>query len=352
MIDVLYYPDDITVMYSMYPLLKGKYQGEFHFTDNPNKLERTKNNTVLLFRMYKRRQEGIDLIQFIERLHGRGKRVAYFDDTADPREIQVDMLEACDVYFKKQILRDVSGYLRPVYGKRMITEYFNSNYGIEDENPDWAPLVPTDLVGKIHLSWNLGIGVYPKTRFRRLLAMRLSAIGAITACSLFFNDPHSYAWSPQKQLKASALFGSNFTRNTVSFHRRRFIEEMAKRPELFITGKLPLREYNIVMKTAIAAVSPFGWGEICFRDFEALINRSVLLKPDMSHIRTWPDVYRANETYIPLHWGGEDLVEKTQFVMDMGKERFAYPQNAISIYEEAYRHMDDRVRFLIETLVK
>ena len=31
-------------------------------------------------------------------------------------------------------------------------------------------------------------------------------------------------------------------------------------------------------------ISPFGWGEICFRDFESIILGKLLIKPNCDHI--------------------------------------------------------------------
>ena len=31
-------------------------------------------------------------------------------------------------------------------------------------------------------------------------------------------------------------------------------------------------------------MSPFGFGEICYRDFEAMLNGACLIKPDVSHL--------------------------------------------------------------------
>jgi hypothetical protein len=56
----------------------------------------------------------------------------------------------------------------------------------------------------------------------------------------------------------------------------------------------------------------FGWGEICTRDFEALLNGAVLLKPDMSHIDTFPNVY-TDESYLSIDWdfsNFEELIKK------------------------------------------
>ena len=53
--------------------------------------------------------------------------------------------------------------------------------------------------------------------------------------------------------------------------------------------------------------SPFGWGELGVRDYEAFIFGTALLKPDMAHMETWPDIFRPDETYQPVDWGFDDL---------------------------------------------
>ena len=46
--------------------------------------------------------------------------------------------------------------------------------------------------------------------------------------------------------------------------------------------------------------SPFGWGDICIRDFETFICHSCLVKPDMSLIETWPNYYIKDKSYVPV----------------------------------------------------
>lgn len=53
--------------------------------------------------------------------------------------------------------------------------------------------------------------------------------------------------------------------------------------------------------------SPFGYGELCWRDFEAFAVGAVLIKPDMSHLDVMGDVFRPWETYIPVSWDFSDL---------------------------------------------
>jgi hypothetical protein len=54
-------------------------------------------------------------------------------------------------------------------------------------------------------------------------------------------------------------------------------------------------------------LSPFGHGEVCFRDFEAVRAGCLLVKPDMAHLVTQPDVYRDGVTCAVVRWDWSDL---------------------------------------------
>ena len=56
--------------------------------------------------------------------------------------------------------------------------------------------------------------------------------------------------------------------------------------------------------------SPFGTGEVCFRDFECFLAGAALLKPDMSHMESWPDYYEPGVTYMPHAWDFSDFQAK------------------------------------------
>jgi hypothetical protein len=98
-------------------------------------------------------------------------------------------------------------------------------------------------------------------------------------------------------------------------------------------------------------LSPFGWGEVCFRDFEAIISGALLLKPDMSHIKTWPDVYIPYETYIPLDWDGGDVTEKAEAYLldDVARRRIA--ENAWEQYRRQLNVLEDRFLELFQDIL-
>ena len=65
--------------------------------------------------------------------------------------------------------------------------------------------------------------------------------------------------------------------------------------------------YFSELKKSKLVVSPFGYGEINYRDFEAMLCGAALLKPDMSHMETWPDLFQAGQTLYVHAWDFSDL---------------------------------------------
>ncbi len=65
--------------------------------------------------------------------------------------------------------------------------------------------------------------------------------------------------------------------------------------------------YRRSFKQSKMVVSPLGYGEICYRDFEAIAAGCVLVKPEMGGVVSEPDLYVADETYLPCRVDFADL---------------------------------------------
>lgn len=94
-------------------------------------------------------------------------------------------------------------------------------------------------------------------------------------------------------------------------------------------------------------LSPFGWGELCLRDFEAVRAGSVLLKPDMGHLLTWPDIFIPFETYVPFSWDVDDLLDKVDAYLgnDQARKQIAY--NAWDVYRDQMNQLENRFESII-----
>ena len=87
--------------------------------------------------------------------------------------------------------------------------------------------------------------------------------------------------------------------------RRRVAEKFrAQAP----SGRVSQRVYRAELQRSRLVLSPFGWGEINLRDYETFIAGAAAVKPDMSHLETWPDLFRSGETIVTHRWDLTDLV--------------------------------------------
>ena len=57
--------------------------------------------------------------------------------------------------------------------------------------------------------------------------------------------------------------------------------------------KKSIFKYYKKLSESKVCVSPFGWGEINYRDFESFTYATLLVKPDMNHLKTWPQLYNS-----------------------------------------------------------
>lgn len=115
-----------------------------------------------------------------------------------------------------------------------------------------------------------------------------------------------------------AKFNLEFDRPTnffYDFHREKCVNWLDVLPRQYKVSKIengvkvPIEEYYARMRRSKIVVAPFGYGEMAPRDIEAAMVGAVLIKPDMGHIESIPNVYVPNETYRPCKWDYSDLNE-------------------------------------------
>jgi hypothetical protein len=249
------------------------------------------------------------VLGYIRQARERCDRILWFDNADSTTVTHFEVLPHVDAYLKKQLFHDFELYRRPLYGGRIFSEFYHERFGVEDESPfdQFFPLDPA-YEAKVDLSWHIG------------LADMAHAFGTVGYLQTRFPDwmPARYpSWEqPDRASKQLDLFlrtTSDMGRPTVSFHRQemvRVLQEAAQRNgwTASINGpRLSRKAFERAMASSRIMPSPFGWGEIGVRDFEAIFNGAVLLKPHMRHMRTWPDIFIEGETFEALEWDYADL---------------------------------------------
>jgi hypothetical protein len=104
-----------------------------------------------------------------------------------------------------------------------------------------------------------------------------------------------------------------------SRHRKRSLDELGKLDDTYniVSGRLPPEVYNIALSKSKCAISPFGMGEICFRDFETWNIGCILIKPFMDNVITYPNPYIDRETYFACNNNWDDLNDLIDFVLSL-----------------------------------
>ena len=113
--------------------------------------------------------------------------------------------------------------------------------------------------------------------------------------------------------------GIRYHRASIAFQRREISKRLA---DYVATNKLPRRKYLEEMASSKIVISPFGFGEITLKDFEVFLTGGLLLKPDMGHLDTWPDLFRVGETMAVHDWDLTDLIGVIDGILeDYGRAR-------------------------------
>ena len=82
-----------------------------------------------------------------------------------------------------------------------------------------------------------------------------------------------------------------------------------------VCDRLPKNEYLENLWNSKISFSPFGMGEICFRDFECMQFGTIIIKPSMSMINTIPNIYESNDTYLSVMYDWSNLNETIDYVL-------------------------------------
>ena len=265
----------------------------------------------------------------LDRINGwAGKTSVLFFDTADSTGwVNADVLTRVRGYYKNQVLRDRSLYTKTLYGGRLHTDFCHTQLGeIDDQSETTWPAVASEDVAKIRVGWNSGMadysyaGLYRSRLFRRL---RWPAL---------LRPPKKYAPpSAERPLALSCRVATAYSRATVAWQRRQIQHLLLDR---CATDRLSRWRYFRELERSRIVVSPFGFGEINYRDYETFISGALLLKPDMSHMETWPEFFRPGETMLTHRWDCSDLVER----IDVALATYDHQVEIARQGQESYRH--------------
>jgi hypothetical protein len=342
----------------MEPFFSKRFRRLFHLTQSFEYCLGGDKNKILFMERCFQRREPRDLapgeLDLIKKLRDKYRTIVFLCGQPEAGTNRLDLLPYVDRLFYKSVFADPQNYLKDLYAKNLFADYYHNNYHVSDKGTEYrySPVLNGEDIGRIELSWNIGVGDYPRRHWPQRMGTAAARAGLPGLGRLFKTGrrraPPDFSGAARPIAVHARI--DPVSCESIAYQRRLFLERIAGN-SLFLTGIVPQHRYYRELYDSKITLSPFGWGEVCFRDFEAIISGSLLLKPDMSHVKTWPDVYIPWETYVPLKWDGTDIIEKAETYLGNDRERSRIAQNAWEQYNAQLAGLEDRFASLFLDLL-
>ncbi len=236
--------------------------------------------------------------------------IILIDSTASSGNIENDYFPYIDLYCKGQLLKDRELYKQSfIRGGRIYCHYYHEKFDIQDNLPEFSLPLSDEEIAKLRIHWNTGLANHSlhKAHFRRL--QEFAQWRPFFRYSKVFHTP--------SKNRPRDICCRIFT-HTNNFPTARFQREQVKQllNHNTSTDMISLSDYFKEMRHSKVSISPFGLGEICYRDYEIFICGSLLFKADMSHLETFPNFYSDGETYRSYQWDLSGFKENLAETLD------------------------------------
>ncbi|MBE9601656.1 glycosyltransferase family 1 protein [Pedobacter sp. MC2016-24] len=248
-----------------------------------------------------------ELFTFLKRVKRYTGRLIWFDAADSSGSQDFPLIPYVDVFLKKQILKDKNYYTSANQGNDLRI-WLNK----KEHQSSVFEACPVNQLPKIGLAWNLAYNDY------RYFGFKMSRLSNYLNYQIY---PLKYSPVISERKYDLAFHGTIHATDTGQkgvFAQRTHLLNSFKELELNIaTGvNVSKKQYWKELRASKISVSPYGWGEICYRDFESMISGSILVKPSMDHLQTFPNVFLPGQTYVPLSWEMTELKQVLEYLID------------------------------------
>jgi hypothetical protein len=248
-------------------------------------------------------------------------KIYFIDPFSQVSTTYFNLLPYVDRLLKRQRYKNLEDYKKSYVGGTMFTDYLASKWHLDLNGWHVGSKIPIGYEERIISGWNLGTS----KNFRNILldqspsGRRSHTKNIDVFCRLSLGSQAKKEWYYKYRVAALQSVKALESRCTVAASGG-FIE----------AGLVSRFQYYRELVRSRIVFSPFGWGENCWRDFEAICYDCLLIKPSMAHIDTQPNIFIEGETYVSVRWDFADLEEKCRYYLE-------HPDEAAHIIENARR---------------
>ncbi len=278
-------------------------------------------------------------------------KLVWFDLRDSAGTTQFEVLPYVDLYFKKQIYRNFNTYYKDIYGGREYSDYYHKKYKINDEHPYEYVKLTKKYEKKLNLSWNIGVKLFDSS-YKNFI-QRSVLLSKYKFKKNFFSTYHKNSPyikpSVRREKDFICTYSMGISRNSVRFQRQLFKEKNIKIKNSILFEKISPTKYLDSLKKCKLILSLYGWGEVCYKEFEATVAGASFIMPNMSNILTWPNLYIPGETYLPIDWDLKNFEEIYYKLLDDDQLRLELVNNAQKTLESVHKKTGEKY---FESLLK
>ncbi|MDB5119321.1 MAG: hypothetical protein JWN56_539 [Sphingobacteriales bacterium] len=241
-----------------------------------------------------------EIISYLVDLKKTVKDLIWFDQADSSGSSDFAIIKYVDKFVKKQVLKDVI-YYADGSEKNDLRLWLNSD-ATSDLLTRYVPC-PPDQLYKVKLGWNIGFNDYRQFLWKFKLISNAIPYKLYPLPVANVDNPRTLDLTFRGKMNYDV-------KNLIAIQRNRVHAVISDLSWNITKGsKIKRGAYLKELKNSRVSISPFGFGEICYRDYETFISGALLIKPSMDHVITYPDMFIPNETYIPIAWDVTDLAE-------------------------------------------
>lgn len=275
-------------------------------------------------------EEPADLIVAMKRLRVRqpDAQIIFIDPFDQTSSRFFGVLPYVDQFLKYQALKDISLYRQPLKGGTVLTDYLVRELGYDLKDWSVTSEIPQGYESRIKPGWFISLAKdfqAPLFRRPRFWQRQPERRDIDVFCHVSYGQRDNLEWYGRHRMLAIAK-----------------LQRLASDYTLSVSGDfagektVSSRQYFKDIKRSRIAFSPFGWGEITWRDYEAVCHGCLLIKPAVDHIAVEPNIFIPGQTYVPVRWDFADLEETCRYYLAHPELAAQIAQNARQAYQNYF----------------
>jgi hypothetical protein len=235
-------------------------------------------------------------LSWLHSLRNQSESLVWLDQSDSSGTAQFEVVDFVDRYVKRHVLRKPERYHDQNCNVRVheayYDRYFESPHGTPRSSSavDRASTLDAEAHSKVRIGWTFAY----------------CDVGSLSRSSQMWRGIRGQytgirAGGLERPCAISALFTAGHE-SSIGKAREIALEVAQDNGWLTLRSRLDAREYFHALQQSEISVSPFGWGEMCVRDFEIACAGGALAKPSVEHLSTFPSLLVPHESYVPLSW--------------------------------------------------